>query len=209
MSPTAVLICLIGIAPMVKDAEAVSFRQRVLAKFDTDDDGRLNAREREALRKAGSPFARKRPGYRRPRYDPATVKKYDKDGNGELDGKEAREAQAGLRAKWGELVGVYQAFVKDEPVVANLRKMESDAKSGKIKDFPPDLYGWIRGSIDRAGRSKNQNKSRRPRGHILGEFDKDKNGRLDARELKEARAAIARKKNVTRPVTKTKKSTGQ
>lgn len=209
MSPTGVLIFLIGIAPMAGDSEDVSFRQRVLAKFDTDDDGRLNAKEREALRKAGSPFARKRPGYRRSRYDPATVKKYDQDGNGELDGKEARAAQNGLRAKWGELVGVYKAFEKDEPVVANLRKMESDAKSGKIKDFPPDLYGWIRGSIERAGRSKNQKKSRRPRGHILGEFDKDRNGRLDARELKEARAAIARKKNVPKPVTKTKKPARQ
>ena len=87
MSLTSVLFCLIGIAPTAKDAQDVTFRQRVLAKFDTDEDGRLNASERQALRKAGSPFARKRPGFRRPRFNPATVKKYDKDGNGELDGR--------------------------------------------------------------------------------------------------------------------------
>ena len=215
MSLTSVLFCLIGIAPTVKDAEDATFRQRVLAKFDTDDDGRLNATERKALRKAGSPFARKRPGFRRPRYDPATVKKYDQDGNGELDRKEARAAQNGLRAKWGELVGVYKAFEKDEPVVANLKKMESDAKSGKIKDFPPDLYGWIRGSIERAGRSKNRNQGRRPRGHILEQFDSDRNGRLDARELRKARAAIAKKQydakktHDAKPVIKSKKPTGK
>ena len=39
MSLTSVLFCLIGIAPMSKDAENVTFRQRVLAKFDTDEDG--------------------------------------------------------------------------------------------------------------------------------------------------------------------------
>ena len=209
MSLTSVLFCLIGIAPTAKDAQDVTFRQRVLAKFDTDEDGRLNASERNALRKAGSPFARKRPGFRRPRFDPATVKKYDKDGNGELDGKEARAAQNGLRAKWGELVGVYKAFEKDKPVVANLKKMESDAKSGKIKDFPPDLYGWIRGSIDRAGRSKNGNRNRRPRGHILEQFDTDRNGRLDSEELRKARAAINKKKPASKPAIKTKKPAGK
>ena len=209
MSLTSVLFCLIGIAPTAKDAHDVTFRQRVLAKFDTDEDGRLNASERKALRKAGSPFARKRPGFRRPRFDPATVKKYDKDGNGELDGKEARAAQNGLRAKWGELVGVYKAFEKDKPVVANLKKMESDAKSGKIKDFPPDLYGWIRGSIDRAGRSKNGNRNRRPRGHILEQFDTDRNGRLDSEELRKARAAINKKKQASKPAIKTKEPAGK
>ena len=209
MSLTSVLFCLIGIAPTAKDAHDVTFRQRVLAKFDTDEDGRLNASERKALRKAGSPFARKRPGFRRPRFDPATVKKYDKDGNGELDGKEARAAQNGLRAKWGELVGVYKAFEKDKPVVANLKKMESDAKSGKIKDFPPDLYGWIRGSINRAGRSNNGNRNRRPRGHILEQFDTDRNGRLDSEELRKARAAINKKKQASKPAIKTKEPAGK
>ena len=209
MSLTSVLFCLIGIAPMSKDAENVTFRQRVLAKFDTDEDGRLNASERNALRKAGSPFARKRPGFRRPRFDPATVKKYDKDGNGELDGKEARAAQNGLRTKWGELVGVYKAFENDKPVVANLKKMESDAKSGKIKDFPPDLYGWIRGSINRAGRSNVGNRNRRPRGHILEQFDTDRNGRLDSEELRKARAAINKKKQASKPAIKTKEPAGK
>ena len=195
--------------PDGQDAENVTFRQRVLAKFDTDEDGRLNASERNALRKAGSPFARKRPGFRRPRFDPATVKKYDKDGNGELDGKEARAAQNGLRAKWGALVGVYKAFEKDKPVVANLKKMESDAKSGKIKDFPPDLYGWIRGSINRAGRSNNGNRNRRPRGHILEQFDTDRNGRLDSEELRKARAAINKKKQASKPAIKTKEPAGK
>ena len=82
-------------------------------------------------------------------------------------------------------------------------------KSGKIKDFPPDLYGWIRGSIDRAGRSKNGNRNRRPRGHILEQFDTDRNGRLDSEELRKARAAINKKKQAPKPAIKTKKPAGK
>ena len=179
MSVPIVLGLLIGIAPVTKDKSNVTLRQRVLAEYDTDGDGRLNASEREVLQKAGSPFAKKRPRRGRRRFDPATVKKHDK-------------------------VGVYQAFEKDQPVVKNLRKMESDARAGKIEDFPPDLFGWIRGSIERAGRGRRG----RPRGHVLAEFDKDNNGRLDAKELKEARTAIARRKTAPVKPPSSKKPTG-
>ncbi|MFP6768214.1 MAG: EF-hand domain-containing protein [Planctomycetaceae bacterium] len=204
MSVPIVLSLVIGIAPVAQDKNNVTLRQRVIAEYDTDGDGRLNAREREVLQKAGSPFAKKRPRRGRRRFDPATVKKYDKDGDGKLDERESRSAQAALSATWGKLVGVYQAFEKDQPVVENLRKMESDAKAGKIEDFPPDLFGWIRGSIERAGRGRRG----RPRGHVLAEFDKNNDGRLDAKELKEARAAIARRKTAPAKPPRTRAPTG-
>ena len=45
----------------------LTIRQRALKQFDADEDGRLNAVERETLRKAGSPFAVKRPRFIRNR----------------------------------------------------------------------------------------------------------------------------------------------
>ena len=64
----------------------LTVRQRALEKFDADGDGRLNAVEREAIRKAGSPFAVKRPRFIRDRRrHEQRIKKYDKDGDGEPD----------------------------------------------------------------------------------------------------------------------------
>ena len=63
----------------------LTVRQHALEQFDADGDGRLNAVEREAIRKAGSPFAVKRPKYIRDRRrHEQRIKKYDKDGDGEL-----------------------------------------------------------------------------------------------------------------------------
>ena len=61
----------------------LTIRQRALKQFDTDGDGRLSVVEREAIRKAGSPFAVKRPRYIRDhRRHEQRIKKYDKDGDG-------------------------------------------------------------------------------------------------------------------------------
>jgi hypothetical protein len=100
----------------------LTMRQRALAVYDADGDGRLNATEREAIRKAGSPFAVKRPVFRRGRAarDKAWIKKHDKDGDGELNAQERRAAHAALLKIWGKLVGQYAAFENDKPVVANL-----------------------------------------------------------------------------------------
>ncbi|SVC38939.1 uncharacterized protein METZ01_LOCUS291793, partial [marine metagenome] len=124
----------------------LTVRQRALEQFDADGDGRLNAVEREAIRKAGSPFAVKRPRYIRDRRrHEQRIKKYDKDGDGELSEEEEEIAHQALLKVWGRLVGKYKAFVDDRPIVENLQKMMQDAEQGKIKDFPEELYDWIKG----------------------------------------------------------------
>ena len=166
--------------------------QRVLDQFDSDKDGRLSTVERETLRKAGSPFAVKRPRFirNRKRHE-QRIKKYDKNGNGELDQAEEKTARQALENVWRNLVGEYKAFINDRPIVENLEKMQQDAKQGKIKDFPEELYDWIRGSINRSGSKRMQKKEKSPSNHLLTRFDFDRNGRLETMELKEARAAIA------------------
>ena len=67
-----------------QEQKNLTVRQRALEQFDADGDGRLNAVEREAIRKAGSPFAVKRPRFIRDRRrHEQRIKKYDKDDDGE------------------------------------------------------------------------------------------------------------------------------
>lgn len=171
-----------------------SLRQRVLAMFDADGNGRLDAQERELLRKSGKfgpqrrGAARRGAAKRRQQFGPNSLKKYDQDQDGKLDDKEYEAAQRGLRAKWEELVQTYSAYKDDRPVVGQLNKMEADAKTGKIKDFPEELFGWISFVRSRAGRGRPKS-----RAHALAQFDTDKDGTLNARELKQARAALVSK----------------
>ena len=178
----------------------LTIRQRALKQFDADEDGRLNAVERETLRKAGSPFAVKRPRFiRNRRRHEQRIKKYDKDGDGELSQEEEKAARQALENVWSRLVGEYKAFVDDRPIAENLQKMQQDAKRGKIKDFPEELYDWIRGSINRARGNKQTKRTRKnekpPSNHLLARFDIDRNGRLDPTELKEARITVADQSN--------------
>ena len=174
----------------------LTVRQRALEQFDADGDGRLNAVEREAIRKAGSPFAVKRPRYIRDRRrHEQRIKKYDKDGDGELSEEEEEIAHQALLKVWGRLVGKYKAFVDDRPIVENLQKMMQDAEQGKIKDFPEELYDWIKGSINRAGGKKRTRRLQQDKtplsNHLLAQFDTNRNGHLESKELEEARATMA------------------
>ena len=180
----------------VESKTKLSIRQRALAAYDADGDGRLNAAEREAIRRDGSPFAVERPVFRRGRAtrDKAWIKKHDKDGDGKLNTDEQRAANAALRKVWSQLVGKYAAFKDDRPVVANLKKLERDAKAGKIEGFPLELYGWIRGSIARAEPKSRKSRGKRESSNPLARFDTDKNGLLDARELQAIRTEITNKK---------------
>jgi len=212
LASTCALCCLLAAGPQSRASDQkpdagektkavaspakLSVRQRALAVYDADGDGRLNAAEREAIRRDGSPFAVERPVFRRGwvTRDKAWIKKHDKDGDGKLNADEQRAANVALRKLWGQLVGKYAAFKDDRPVVANLKKMERDAKEGKIEGFPLELYGWIRGSIARADPKNRKSRRRGESGHPLAQFDTDKNGLLDAGELQAIRTAIANKK---------------
>ncbi|MEO1994736.1 MAG: hypothetical protein ABGZ17_05620, partial [Planctomycetaceae bacterium] len=91
------------------------------------------------------------------------------------------------------------AFENDKPVVANLKKMERDAKAGKIEGFPLELYGWIRGSIERVERKSRKSRGPRPSDHPLAKFDTNQNGVLDAQELQAIRTIIANQKQADSP----------
>jgi hypothetical protein len=177
------------------DESAPTVRERALERFDADGDGRLDDGEREAIRKAGRPFAVKRPRYIRDRRQRRRIQKYDKDGDGELSKEEIQQEQADqavVMAAWNKLVGEYAAFENGRAVVENLKRMERDAKEGKIENFPEELYEWIRSSIQRVEpENKSSGERRREDRHPLARFDIDENGRLDAAELRTIRAAIA------------------
>ena len=199
-SLVAYLLCFMCFAN--QEQNDLTIRQRALKQFDTDGDGRLSVVEREAIRKAGSPFAVKRPRYIRDhRRHEQRIKKYDKDGDGELSEEEEEIAHQALLKVWGRLVGKYKAFVNDRPIVENLQKMLQDANQGKIEDFPEELYDWIRGSIEKASGKKSTRSSRRDKdslsNHLLAQFDTNRNGRLESKELEEARTTITGHSNRT------------
>ncbi len=187
-----VLLVLVTLLQQAEDGPLSpgALRARAIAAFDKDGDGRLNAIEREALRKSGKRFAPEKPRYRRggskrQKFSPETVARFDEDKDGKLSQEEYDAAIGVVYRRWLELVREYQAFEDDKPVVENLRLLEQDAKGGKIRDFPPVLFAWIKGSIDRAG-SDDGEKSEHP----LAEFDADRDARLSPPELAAARAAI-------------------
>ena len=165
-------------------------RKRIVAKYDTNGDGRLDAKERETLRKSGGKKSRGK-GRPKERQDlgPALEKQFDKDKDGKLSDAEYRAAEGGLRAKWEQLIGEFEAYKDGRLVVANLNKMEAAAKKDEIKDFPPALYGWIYfvRSADKRGRKDKQEEEIHP----LAKFDINKDGKLDAQELMDARKALA------------------
>ncbi|MBS0266334.1 MAG: EF-hand domain-containing protein [Planctomycetes bacterium] len=91
--------------------------QRLLEKFDTDQDGKLSESERQAARAAHAakaqaakgqgvkaPGAKGQAGGRRP--DPEKMKKlvarFDKDGDGKLNDSERQAAREALRKKKGK-----------------------------------------------------------------------------------------------------------
>lgn len=169
-----------------KEPARSSVRERVIARYDTNGDGRLDAEEREKLRKSGGDRTRRESRRERQDVGPALTKQFDKDKDGKLSDAEYRAAERGLRAKWDELVRKFGAYKNDRLVVENLNKMEAAARKGEIKDFPPALYGWIY-----FVRSRDKRGGRKEEPHVLSQFDKNKDGKLDAAELVTARKAIA------------------
>ena len=173
----------------IDEEQHLNDRQSIVSEFDADGDGRLNAAEREVLRRSVKDGSRRRrfSPERRQKFEPVTIAKFDADMDGKLNDQEYQAAQAGIRKQWDELVRRFAAFKDDQLIIENLNRMESEAKAGSIEDFPPELFGWIEFVRNRA-RGENQE---RP-AHILAQFDSDGNGRLNHAELAEARAAVSR-----------------
>ena len=176
--------------------EPSSVRERALEQFDANRDGRLDVLEREEIRKAGKPFAVKRPRYVRDRRrHRQRLKLYDTNGDGELSEAEEEAAEKLLQRTWNRLSEEYGLWEDDRPVVKNLERLRRDAKEGRVKDFPLELYDWIEGTIKRASQGEEKAppkpQERPPSRHQLAPFDQDRNGRLDVAELNAVRMAMA------------------
>jgi len=185
-----VLMCLTQNASAQEEAvpnEGGSYFERVRrelrSKFDADRDGRLSAEERETMRQArpGLP-GRERQGSGRPRgrfqWPDDLVKKFDEDGDGELNREEGGKAWGSLRQRWDE---IQEEF--DEDGDGGLGHVEwvrlaEAVKAGKVKDLP----FWVHGRLPKLDR-----------GVVPWEkFDANGDGRFDEAELASARATFSK-----------------
>ena len=197
--------CALGsplLGPGLSQEKTPSVRERALKQFDADRDGRLNVLEREEIRQAGKPFAVKRPRYIRDRRrHRQRLKLYDTNGDGELSEAEDEAAEKSLQRTWNRLSDEYDIWQDDRPVVKHLERLRRDAKEGKVKDFPLELYDWIESTIKRASQGEEKAppkpQTRPASRHQLAPFDDDGNGRLDLTELNAVRNAIAGNKEET------------
>ncbi|MGE9269208.1 MAG: EF-hand domain-containing protein, partial [Verrucomicrobiales bacterium] len=83
------------------DRPARKLPAEVLAKFDTDGDGKLSETEREAALKARKAMVEKRKA--------AALEKFDTDGDGKLSETEREAMKAALKARHAELLEKYDA----------------------------------------------------------------------------------------------------
>jgi EF hand len=166
-------------------------RKSLMEKFDADKDGALSAAEREAMRMArfqegrGGEGGRGRGGFRM-MMPPEVVKKYDKDGNGELSDAETQAAMQGIRAQMEQVSRDYDANKNgqlDEPEMAKVR---ADIDSGKLEGLPRMMFmGGGRGGRGMRGRGWGEGRGE-PEPRFVA-ADKDKDGRLSQAELDAAR----------------------
>ena len=83
---TFALLSLVAV-PLAKADEPSAVYMALLAKYDANNDGRLDTAEREVIRTDRlRPEARERSSRRRFRYPDQVIAKFDKDGDDELEG---------------------------------------------------------------------------------------------------------------------------
>lgn len=168
-------------------------RQAVVTKFDRNQDGRLDAAEREDAR-AAKKEAAQRGGRRNPMFQmpPEIVEKYDLDKDGELNDEEMRAANEGIRIRWAEAQKDF-----DQDGDGNLDDAERDAfgaaiAAGKVEGLPRMFGAMLRrppGGARRGGMFGGG--GGQPVESPLARFDVDKDGRLSEAELEAARQAGA------------------
>ena len=166
-------------------------RQVIVAKFDANKDGRLDAAEREAVRAAKKEEALKGGG-RNPMFQmpPEIVEMYDKDQDGQLNDQESAAANDGIRIKWGEAQKDYDTNGDGNLDDAEREKLGEAIASGKVKGLPRMFGGMMRrppggGRGGRGGMFGGAGAGESP----LAKYDTDKDGRLSDGELAAARKA--------------------
>lgn len=168
-------------------------RQVIVAKFDANKDGRLDAAEREAARAAKKEEALKGGG-RNPMFQmpPEIVAMYDKDQDGQLNDQESAAANDGIRIKWAEAQKEYDTNGDGSLDDAEREKLGEAIASGKVKGLPRMFGGMMRrppgGGRGGRGMFGGAGAGESP----LTKYDTDKDGRLSDGELAAARKANSR-----------------
>jgi hypothetical protein len=176
-------------APELAQAgDGPGWKTAALQRYDQNKDGRLGDAEREIMRQEIFTERRRSTGRGRGMmFPPEIVAKYDTDGDGSLDDTEARTAQQALMKMFQELRRKYDSNGNGNFEPPEVAKLQADAAAGKLEDVPKFFLQML-------GRG-----GRRPRPHDppaggaeleLRQFDKDSDGRLNADELRAARAAL-------------------
>jgi len=122
---------------------------------------------------------------------PEVVKKYDKDGNGELSDAETQEAMQGIRAQMEQVNRDYDANKDGQLDEQEMAKVRADIDAGKLEGLPRFMFmGGGRGGRGGRGGPWGGRRSE-PEARFLA-ADKDKDGKLSAAELNEARQSAAK-----------------
>ena len=162
----------VGLA-LAKADEKSSVYQSLLAKYDANKDGRLDAAEREVIRTDRlKPASRERSGQRSFRYPDTVIARFDKDDDNELEGEEFAAAREWVDRRFKEINAEYDADKDGRLNTAERAALSKQIEAGKFEDM-----GWLTRYLVRS------------RG-ILRKSDKDRDGRLSEKELTAARAAL-------------------
>ncbi len=161
-------------------------RSQLIAEFDANKDGRLDALERETMRLARQAKAGERRGRSRERHPKELLAKYDKDKSGWIDGDEwavAGPTESGIIKKQ------YDADGNGELDGDEKEALMGAIKSGKLKG----LYGgiahhWL---IRLPGRERGRKEGESGPSGLL-RYDTDGDGLASPEELAAIRAARKR-----------------
>ena len=179
---TVSAVCLA--ASPVTGQELSEVRAAMHKQFDQDGNGRLDATEREAMRKATAKSRTPRNRGRRQRFEPPKkwVDRYDADKDGELSSLEMRKAFE------SEMEIMKKAFDKDGNGELDDREklaIKNDLRDQRFEGMDAWMAARLSGgNDDRRRRGSGKKKSRV---ELWLEFDKNKDGRANAEELQAIR----------------------
>jgi len=192
---TLVVIGLLSLAAvsLVRAEEPSAVYQGLLAKYDVNKDGRLDAAEREVIRTDRlKPNPRGRSERRRFRYPDPIVARFDKDGDDELNEEEFDAARNWVDKRFKEINAEYDVNKDGRLGTDERAALSKQVQAGKFKDMGT-LMGYLTRS--RSSRGDRNRDMRRDEGGfsrrgILRNSDKDGDGRFSEEELAVVRATL-------------------
>ncbi len=137
--------------------------------------------QRFAQRRRAMNGDRRRMGFQFP---PEIVKKYDQDGDGQLNEEETQSAQTGIQKMFQDLQAKYDSNGNGRLDPEEMDNIQSDKAAGKLEDVPQIF-------LQMGGRRQRRSSGSEPSPQDLAkQMDKNRDGRLDEGELEAARAEL-------------------